>query len=124
MMEWIVTPSREAVITIVVRGTSGSEEQIEATVDTGFSDYLTLPRAMISALGLPYRTSTTGVLADGRRVRVSVYFAKVVWDGRERGVLVLDTGGTPLIGMALLHGQRLVVDVVAGGKVAISPLPR
>ena len=35
----------------------------------------------------------------------------------------METGGDPLIGMALLEGYRLTIDAVDGGRVTIEPIP-
>jgi hypothetical protein len=46
---------REAIINVVISGSRGQEQEIEAIVDTGFTGSLSLPPAMIAALGLPFR---------------------------------------------------------------------
>ena len=42
---------------------------------------------------------------------------------QERDILILETDGGPLIGMALLYGYRVTPDVVDGGPVTIAVLP-
>jgi predicted aspartyl protease len=63
------------------------------------------------------------MLGDGTRVALNKYEAAVLWDGRERDILVLEAEGGPLVGMSLLAGHCLVVDVVDGGLVNIEALP-
>ena len=54
---------------------------------------------------------------------MDVYDASIEWDGQVRPILVLEADDVPLIGMALLYGSRLTIDVVDGGAVTIEPLP-
>jgi predicted aspartyl protease len=63
------------------------------------------------------------VMADGSPIRVAVYEAIVVWNGKERSVPVHRTHGDALLGMSLLYGSRLLLDVIDGGQVAIGDLP-
>ena len=50
--------------------------------------------------------------------------AKVVWDGEERWVLVDDADTDALVGMALLKGYELKMQVRPRGRVTIKRLPR
>lgn len=43
---------------------TGSEEEVEAVIDTGFDGELTLPSGTIRRLGYPYAGSAGGTLAD------------------------------------------------------------
>ena len=52
-----------------------------------------------------------------------LYRANVLWHGKEREVPVLRTDGGPLVGMALLDGNRVILDVVKDGDVRIEILP-
>ena len=78
---------------------------------------------MIAALNLRWRTLGRGILADGSLSSFDVYQAKVVWDGRVRSVFVDEFDATPLVGMALLKGCELKMQVRARGKVTIKRLP-
>jgi predicted aspartyl protease len=62
-------------------------------------------------------------LGDGNRVEFDIHRVKVLWDGQERDVEALVTGGGVLVGMSLLHGYHLFVDVVDGGEVRIKARP-
>lgn len=92
---------------------------VEVVIDTGFTGYLMLPPATVDALSLPFLGTTPATLADGSTAALDVYEARVVWHGRERPVDVLASEGGGLIGMALLYGSRLTIDVVPGGLVVI-----
>jgi len=67
-------------------------------IDTGFNGSFTLPPGLIASLGLPWLCQQQGILADGNVQIFDVY--------------------SPLIGMALLQGCELRIQVLAGGKPA------
>jgi clan AA aspartic protease len=118
-----VVRAREARIRLRIRGPGGQEQEIGAVIDTGYTAWLTLPPALIAALGLSWHGVGSGVLADGSTCLFDVYEAKVVWDRRARRVLVDEADTIPLVGMALLSGYELKVQVRARGKVTIKRLP-
>jgi clan AA aspartic protease len=122
-MTGTVTIAGKATLSVIVRGPRGHERSVDATIDTGFTGYLTLPSGLIAALQLPYRSQTTATLADGSRVSFRIYEAVVIWHGQERDILVLEAQGGVLLGMAMLRGSRLTVDVLDGGGVTVLPLP-
>jgi clan AA aspartic protease len=114
--------NNEALIALHVRGADQTERQIEAVIDTGYNGYLTLPGHMVSSLQLSFAGHRRGTLADGSVTVLDVYMATVVWHGQEREVLVSRTAGTPLVGMSLLQGSRMTINVVEGGDVTIYEL--
>ncbi len=114
--------AREGRIRLVVRGPRRKEREIEAVVDTGYTAYLSLPPATIASLGLVWKSFGRGILADGSECLFDVYESLVIWDGKERRVLVDEADTDPLIGMALLTGYELNMQVRSRGKVTIKPL--
>lgn len=117
-----ITVHQEAVIELEV-GSSNQSEKIEAVIDTGFTGYLTLPSALMSRLNLQPAGEQRAILGDENRVVLKRHIAKVLWHGAERNVYVLQAEGGPLIGMSLLYGSRLILDVVTDGNVTIDALP-
>jgi clan AA aspartic protease len=115
-----VTPNKEAVIKLIVYGPHRQEQEVAAILDTGYTEYLTLPPDVIAALGLLYRYSVPMYLADGSPIRVRVFDGVVLWAGQERSIPVQETDGDVLLGMSTLYGWRLQVDVLDGGEVAVS----
>jgi clan AA aspartic protease len=115
---------REALVRLSVRGPRGRRQEIEAVVDAGYTGWLTLPPAVISALNLRWRAFGRVILADGSVSLFDVYQAKVEWDGRARAVFVDEFDAAPLLGMALLQGWELKVQVRTRGQVTIKRLPR
>jgi clan AA aspartic protease len=119
MMTGEINADREAELRLTVYDAARRETEIKAVIDTGFTDYLTLPLNLIASLSLPFRESAEFVLADGHAVAFETYAASVLWDGVEKPVLVLAAEGGPLVGMSLLYGCRVIMDVVDGGSVTI-----
>lgn len=123
MMTGQVTANREAVIELEVVDSEQRKEKVEAVIDTGFNGYLTLPSDIVSRLQLQLAGNRRATLGDGNTVVLDVYLARVIWHSHEREVLALETEGSPLIGMSLLYGNRVILTVVNGGDVTIDPLP-
>jgi clan AA aspartic protease len=117
-----VTSAREAIIRIAVRGTGAREETVDAIIDTGFDGFLTLPASFVSDLALQFAGATKAALGDGSEVPLDAFEAVVAWDNDERSVVTLATTGEPLVGMAMLSGYRVALDVVEGGRVAIQAI--
>ncbi len=119
-----IVRGREALIRLTLRGFRGREQEIDAVVDSGYTGWLTLPPAVITALQLRWESCGRGILADGSVSTFDVYQAKVAWDGRLRRVFVDEFDATPLVGMSLLRGYEYKMQVRARGKVTIKRLPR
>jgi clan AA aspartic protease len=123
MIIGVVNTHTEAIIRLPVRAADGREQEMEAVLDTGFNGSLTLSPAVIGSLGLRWRTRGLVMLANGSEDHCDIYAATVIWDGRPRNILVEAADTDPLIGMALLYGHALHMQVVEGGSVVIEPLP-
>ena len=117
-----VVNDREARISLSLRGPQERDQAIEAVVDTGYTASLSLPPAQIAALGLSWQGFGRGTLADGSECLFDVYEAEVMWDGQVRRLLVDEADTDPLVGMALLSGYELKIEVCFQGKVEIAPL--
>ena len=118
MIEGAVNAAQEAVVGLRVRGPSGRTRDVRAVVDTGFSRFLTLRPSMVTELGLDFRGIDRFFLADGSEVTLRVY-STVLWDGQPRDIDALAADTQPLMGMSLLDGHRLHMDVEDGGRVVI-----
>lgn len=109
-------------IRLRVKGALGHEREIEAIVDTGFTGALTLPSSLISSPNLAWRSRGSAILANGGIDHFDKYAATVVWDGRPRRILVESADIEPLVGMRLLRGYDLHIQVTNGGSVKIERL--
>jgi clan AA aspartic protease len=124
MITGAVNADLEAIVRLVVRGPGGQEQEIPAVVDTGFNAFLTLPPALIAALGRTKIGLGRVTLADGSEGLSDIYEATVIWDGRPRTIEADAADTACLLGMALLDGHELRVQVVDGGSVTIDRLPQ
>jgi clan AA aspartic protease len=118
-----VSPDQEAVISLEVQDTQGGSVTVSAVVDTGFNGSLTLPASVIQTLSLQLQGTRDALLADGSSLRLDVYRGVVIWDGRPEVIQILGAEGGALVGMGLLHGYELRVEVLDGGTVTITALP-
>jgi clan AA aspartic protease len=122
MIVGTVNTSNEALIQLIVRGPDGFEREIEAIIDTGFSGSLSLPSTTIAALGLSFRRIGRAILADGKESLFKIFEATVEWNGIPRRIGVHAADTDPLIGMNLLYGYELTIQVVENGSVTIKKL--
>lgn len=123
MIYGTVTSFREATIPLRIYGLTGIAQDIVAAIDTGFTDYLTLPHDIILNLQFPPAGSTRVMLADGSYTWLGLFSATVDWDGTSVDITVLEADGGPLVGMSLLSGFAVYLEVVDGGNVEVSRLP-
>ena len=123
MITGVVRPSREAIVGLRLRGTNTVEIDVEAVLDTGFTEYLTLPLALVNSLALPRVNTDKVILADGNTVGVDLYEGVVIWDAQERAIIVHCMEGSPLIGMSLLYDHLMTMEVVDSGPVSIDAIP-
>lgn len=117
-----VTVDREAVIQLEVYGSEQKREIVDFVIDTGFNGNLILPGDLVERLNLQLAGKRRATLGDGNTVLLDVCIASVLWYKERREVLALRADGGPLIGMSLLHGNRLNMEVVNGGEVTIEPV--
>ena len=110
------------IVPVSVANNGGTVLQFRAALDTGFNDFLSLPASAIRQLGLRASGSQVVTLANGESNERPVYDAIVIWDGERLSLPVFGLGDTPLVGMALLRGSRVTIDVAEGGAVAVEPL--
>lgn len=119
MIEGKVNADLEAVVRLSVQGPAGRTREMDAVVDAGYSGFLTLPEALATELRLPFAYVGRAFLANDDEVRFDVHDVTVLWDGQARDIRADATGSTPLIGMLLLDGHDLSVQVRNGGRVLI-----
>lgn len=124
MLTGRVTPDKEAVVSVQVIGQARQIALVEAAIDTGYDGFLTLPSALIRDLDLPFAGTARATLGDGNEVGMDLYLGAVVWDEEPCEVLVLAAEGGVLMGMALLAGSRVTLDVEDDGAVTIESLAK
>ena len=119
MIKGTVNGILEAVITVVVSGTAERSSRVDALIDTGYGGDIMLPTDVVRDLGLVRVGGTRLVLANGKEESFRTYMATVDWSGNKRGVAVHATSAAALVGMRLLEGHSLQIDVHQGGRVLI-----
>ena len=119
MIQGVVNAAYEAVVTLPLQDPNGRTRVIEAVVDTGYSGFLTLPTTLVTELGLTFAYMGQAFLANDAEVDFDVHYVTVLWDGQPRDIEADATGSTPLVGMLLLSGHNLNIDVEDGGRVVI-----
>ena len=122
MIEGAVNADFEAVIPVTIQGPSGQIRTVDAVVDTGFNQFLTLPPRLLAELGLVSAGTAPILLADGSEVRMEVYQVTLLWDQLLRRIDIFAAESTSFVGMRLLRGHNLHIDVLPGGRVAINAL--
>lgn len=95
---------------------------VEAAIDTGFDRYLTLPPRLMAEFGQGFVDRVEMTLADDRPVICNGMMVELDFGGQSMSVPAVELGADPLVGMALLDGHRLTIDVTEGGRVVIEPL--
>ena len=73
-------------------------------------------------LGLRFDGIGRATLGDGSETTFRCYVAAVLWDGQTRYVEADAADTMPLVGMRLLDGHSLYVEVENGGRVVIEPM--
>lgn len=114
-----VNENLEVVIAVDVEDATGTAQILEAVMDTGFTGDLVLPRSTIGRLGLRFVGRRSVILASGERSAANAFAALVHWRGRQRNAIVLDSSSESLLGMSLLEGSRVTMNVLVGGSVLI-----
>ena len=100
----------EGWLTVSVERASEGLRECEVVVDTGFTDWLMLPDAVINDLGLVSEGKITVTLATGDESQVDYYITRVMWNGELNWIEVIGSIDQSLLGMEMLRGSRLTID--------------
>ena len=122
MIQGVVNAAYEAVVSLTLQSAEGRTQEIEAVVDTGYTGFLTLPPMLVNELGLPFAYVGRAFLANDDQVEFNVHNVTLLWDGGPRDIEADATGSTPLVGMLLLDGHSLNIEVESGGEVVIQAM--
>ena len=112
----------EAIVPVAIEDAGGGLQEFQAVIDTGFTGAITLPATVVHNLRLTAMRPVRATLAGGERLAFNTYGATVRLHDSPQLARIIEMDGQPLIGMELLRGSRLVVDVTEGGEVLIEPL--
>jgi clan AA aspartic protease len=120
MITGIVNVDFEPIIPLSICGSDGKVYVRDAIVDTGFNGWLSLPPDLIAQLNLKWKRRGRAVLGDGSECVFNVYEAVLVWDGSFLTIPIDEADSEPLVGMSLMEGYQLMVQVFEGGPVELS----
>ena len=120
MIAGIVNADLEPIISISICGSDGKIYTQDAIVDTGFNGWLSLPPDLIAQLNLRWKRRGRAILGDGSECVFNVYEAVLVWDGDILIIPVDEADSEPLVGMSLMEGYQLMVQVFENGRVELS----
>jgi clan AA aspartic protease len=109
----------EPIIPLSIRRADGKIFTQDAIVDTGFNGWLSLPPDLIAELNLKWKRRGRAILGDGSECVFNVYEAVVVWDDTLLTIPVDEADAEPLVGMSLMEGYQLAIQVFEGGLVEL-----
>ena len=110
------------VVPVTILDRRGNPRQFQAILDTGFIGTVSLPQSSIQRLGLTDPLQESVTFANGTTEQCNIYPATALWNGERYAVSIYQLGPEPFIGMELLNGARVTMDVREDGLVAIEPL--
>lgn len=120
MIRGRISEDGEAIIVpVAITDSDGRLWPLETVLDTGFVGDLSLPSTAIRRLGLVRAGSLNFILANGEPVRLRTYHTRALWHYRLLDIEVTETGDVPLIGVRMLRGSRVTMDMLPGGEVII-----
>ena len=110
------------IVPLIILDRNSTPQQYNAILDTGFIGMVSLPPSSIERLGLTDPSTEAVTFANGETGECNVYPATAIWNGERYSVSVYELGTEPLIGMELLNGSHVGMDVYEGGPIAIEAL--
>ena len=119
MVEGRISHQYEPLIAITVSTPDGVWREVEAVVGTGFNGYLALPGGPVEELSLPFLYSTNAFLADNTEITIHTHQATITWDGNPRTVAASAGGDRSLVGMQIMEGYQLDMDIRPDGALRI-----
>ena len=108
-----------AIVPIAIMDSDNRLWPVEAVIDTGFIGDLALPSSIIRRLGLTRSGSINFILANGEPARMNIYRGNILWHEQIRNVVIAQADDIPLIGIKLLSGNRITMDISPNGEVII-----
>jgi clan AA aspartic protease len=119
MITGFVNVEFEPIIPLSIRRADGKVFTQDAIVDTGFNGWLSLPPDLIAELNLKWKRRGRAILGDGSECVFNVYEAVVVWDDSLLTIPVDEADSDPLVGMSLMEGYELKMQIFEGGRVEL-----
>ena len=112
----------EAVAPVPLLNRNGQFQTVEFVVDTGFDGFLALPGELIQRLGLERDDNLEITFANGQREWWNTWHCRILWHDQPRDIVIFESRGEVLLGMALLEGSQLTIQARIDGAVVIEEL--
>lgn len=122
MITGVINAEFEPIIPLSIRRFDGKVFTKDAIVDTGFNGWLSLPPDAITELNLKWKRRGRAILGDGSEWVFNIYEAVVVWDSTLLTIPVDEADSEPLVGMLLMEGYELTMQIFEGGSVKLCKL--
>ena len=119
MITGVVNAEFEPIIPLSIRRADGKVFTQNAIIDTGFNGWLSLPPDLIAELNLRWKRRGRAILGDGSECVFNVYEAVVIWDSTLLTIPVDEADAEPLVGMSLMEGYQLTMQIFEGGQVEL-----
>ncbi|MGL4497914.1 MAG: clan AA aspartic protease [Planktothrix sp.] len=120
MITGIVNRDFEPIIPRSVYDSDGKNYTQDAIVDTGFNGWLSLPPDLSAQLNLRWKRRGGAILGDESECVFNICEAVLVWDGELLTIPIDEADSEALVGMSMMDGYQLVVQVFPGGLVELS----
>lgn len=112
----------EPLLPLRLRGPEGKLIDINAVIDTGYTGSLTITQALADDLELARRSGGKAILADGSSREFDTYKVEVQWGDSWKPIIASALGDESLIGMSLLLGTKMTIEITSAGRLEIEPL--
>jgi clan AA aspartic protease len=119
MIIGVVNAEFEPIIPLSIRRSDGKVFTQDGIVDTGFNGWLSLPPDLIAELNLKWKRRGRAILGDGSECVFNVYEVVVAWDDTLLTIPVDEADAEPLVGMSLMEGYQLTMQIFEGGQVEL-----
>ena len=122
MIRGKVNERGQALVAVEALDRDGWFQPLEFVLDTGFTGDLLLSADAIQRLAVVPHNEINAALADGQGVQLRGWLGSILWHDQMRRVIIAQADGEPLLGMRLLRGSRVTLDVRLDGDVTIEEL--
>ena len=109
----------EPMVVLEISNGDGHFHPVDALLDTGFSQHLTLPPNAVARLGLKPVNQIPMTLAGDREILAPVHEGLVKWFGKSKKINVIAIEGPSLLGMSLLANCKITIRAHPGGELLI-----
>ena len=124
MIRGKVNQRGQARVAVEMRGRSGQFQPVEVILDTGFTGDILLPPDIIQNLEVGKSIEIDARLASGQEILLPSWRGTALWHDKPYAIVIAQSDGEPLLGMNLLQGSRVTIDVRIDGDVVIEELDR